>query len=281
MSASAARLRPVTHRIDGQPAEDGGGVKLTRMFDARLGQLLDPFLMLDEFRSDSAADYLAGFPPHPHRGFETVTYMMAGRMRHADNQGNTGDLGPGALQWMTAARGIVHEEMPQQEDGLMWGYQLWVNLPAREKMGPPAYQDIPAERIPERLHEDGARVRVLAGRYAGVDAAVRARPSDPTYLDVSLPAGGRWRVEPPEGYTVLVHGVAGEMLIGDARLAARQLAVLGRDGAVEVEATEGPARFLFIAGRPFREPVAHYGPFVMNTPGELQQAVDDYRAGRF
>jgi hypothetical protein len=207
--------------------------------------------------------------------------MMAGRMRHADNQGNTGDLGPGALQWMTAARGIVHEEMPQQENGLMWGYQLWVNLPAREKMGPPAYQDIPAEHIPERFHEDGVKVRVLAGAYDGIDAVVRTRPSDPTYLDVSLPAAGRWRFTPPDGYTVLVHGVAGEMLVGGAKLAARQLAVLGREGTVEVAAADGPARFLLIAGRPFREPVAHYGPFVMNTPTELQQAVDDYRAGRF
>ncbi len=281
MSTSPQRLRPVTHRIDGQPAQDGGGVRLTRMFDARLGQLLDPFLMLDEFRSDTASDYLAGFPPHPHRGFETVTYMMAGRMRHADNQGNTGDLGPGALQWMTAARGIVHEEMPQQEDGLMWGYQLWVNLPARDKMGPPAYQDIPAERIPERVHPDGVRVRVLAGRYDGLDAAVRPRPSDPTYLDVSLPAGTRWRIDPPDGHTVLVHGIAGELAIGDAKVAARQLAVLGREGTVDVEACGSDARFLFIAGRPFREPVAHYGPFVMNRPEELQQAVDDYRAGRF
>jgi quercetin 2,3-dioxygenase len=276
-------LREVAQRIDGRPAEDGGGVRLTRMFDPRTARLTDPFLLFDEFRSDAAADYLAGFPAHPHRGFETVTYMLAGRMRHGDNRGNRGDLGPGSIQWMTAGRGIVHEEMPQQEAGLMWGYQLWVNLPAAHKLDPPAYQDIDAGRIPAVRHEDGCEVRVLAGRYGECEGPVAARPTEPLYLDVSLPAGTAWRFAPPAGHTVLVHGVDGALQVGGRQtpLGARQLAVLGPDGDVLLKAGDAAARALLIAGRPLREPVAHYGPFVMNRPEELQQAIDDYRAGRF
>ncbi len=277
-------IREVTHRLDGRAAEDGGGVRLTRMFDPRTATLTDPFLLFDEFRSDQAADYIAGFPPHPHRGFETVTYMMAGRMRHGDNHGNRGDLGPGSIQWMTAARGLVHEEMPQQEAGLMWGYQLWVNLPAANKMDDPAYQDIPAERIPTVREADGIEVRVLAGRYGDTAGPVGARPTAPIYLDIRLPAGAGWRFTPPAGHTVLIHGVAGRTLVGRQAqaLAARQLALLASDGDVLLRAApDQEGRALLIAGRPLREPVAHYGPFVMNRPDEIQQAIDDYRAGRF
>jgi quercetin 2,3-dioxygenase len=275
--------REVAQRIDGRAAEDGGGVRLTRMFDPRTAALTDPFLLFDEFRSDSASDYLAGFPQHPHRGFETVTYMMAGRMRHGDNQGNTGDLGPGAIQWMTAARGIVHEEMPQQESGLMWGYQLWVNLPASDKMGDPGYQDIPAERVPIVDAPQGVRVRVLSGSYLGSRGPVGPRPTEPIYLDIELPAGAEWRFAPPAGHTTLVHGVSGVVQVGTRgeRIAARQLVVLGTDGDVVLRGGDGGGRALLIAGRPLREPVAHYGPFVMNHPDEIRQALDDYRSGRF
>lgn len=284
MTTATAPLRRIGYVMDGRAAEDGGGVKLTRVLDPRTARLTDPFLLFDEFRSDVAADWIAGFPPHPHRGFETVTYMLAGRMRHGDNKGNTGDLGPGSLQWMTAGRGIVHEEMPQQEDGLMWGYQLWVNLPAGEKMTEPGYQDIAAERIPEVALEGGGRVRVLAGRFGEAEGPVTARPTRPVYLDVSLPAGQALRWTPPTGHTVLVHGVSGRFtLAGEGQaMPARRLAVLTGDGDVLLRADPGSdARALIIAGRPLREPVAHYGPFVMNTDEELRQAVADYQAGRF
>lgn len=281
---STPNLRDIAYVMDGRAAEDGGGVRLTRVLDPRTARITDPFLLFDEFRSDTAADYIGGFPPHPHRGFETVTYMMAGRMRHGDNKGNTGDLGPGSVQWMTAARGIVHEEMPQQEDGLMWGYQLWVNLPASEKMGEPSYQDIAPERIPEVELPAGGTVRVIAGEFGGVRGPVAERPTAPVYLDVSLPAGEALRWTPPSGHTVLVHGVEGDFALGANAQAMKawRLAVLHGDGDVLVRAGEAaPARLLVIAGRPLREPIAHYGPFVMNTNEELQQAVEDFRAGRF
>ncbi|HWP94701.1 MAG TPA: pirin family protein [Gammaproteobacteria bacterium] len=280
---TSSLTREVERIVRGYPTEDGGGVKLVRVLDPRQAHLYDPFLLFDEFRSDDAADYLAGFPPHPHRGFETVTYMLAGHMYHRDNQGNTGHLGPGAVQWMTAARGIIHEERPQQESGLMWGYQLWVNLPAREKLSEPAYQDIPAERIPEVTLPEGGRVRVIAGEYGGVRGPVRPRPSEPLYLDVQLPAGAEFRITPPAGHTVLVHGVEGTVELGAKRtpLAARQLAMLGRAGEVVIAARPASGRVLLIAGKPFGEPIAHYGPFVMNTAEELRQAIADYSAGRF
>ncbi|MBX3725091.1 MAG: pirin family protein [Xanthomonadales bacterium] len=284
MTPSTAPLRRIGYVMDGRAAEDGGGVKLTRVLDPRTARLTDPFLLFDEFRSDDAADWIAGFPPHPHRGFETVTYMLAGRMRHGDNKGNTGDLGPGSLQWMTAARGIVHEEMPQQEDGLMWGYQLWVNLPASEKMAEPGYQDIAAERIPEVALQGGGRVRVLAGRFGETEGPVGARPTQPVYLDISLPPGEALRWTPPAGHTVLVHGVSGQFALGGEAQAmpARRLAVLTGEGDVLIRAdAQAGARALVIAGRPLREPVAHYGPFVMNTDEELRQAVADYQAGLF
>lgn len=284
MNTIDTRTRDVAYVMDGRAAEDGGGVKLTRVLDPRTARLTDPFLLFDEFRSDSAADYIGGFPPHPHRGFETVTYMMAGRMRHGDNKGNTGDLGPGSVQWMTAARGIVHEEMPQQENGLMWGYQLWVNLPASEKMGDPGYQDIAPERIPEVELPAGGRVRVIAGEFGGVRGPVSQRPTQPYYLDVELPAGEAFRWTPPAGHTVLVHGVEGEFVLGpkDQPMKARRLAVLNDEGDLLVRAgADASTRFLVIAGRPLREPIAHYGPFVMNTQTELQQAVADYQAGLF
>lgn len=288
--AAPAALR-VVRTFDGKDGSDGAGVRLTRVLEPSLAQQIDPFLLFDEFRSDAAADYIGGFPPHPHRGFETVTYMLAGRMRHGDNKGNRGDLGPGSVQWMTAARGIVHEEMPQQESGLMWGFQLWVNLPARHKMDDPAYQDIAAERIPEVRRADGVAVRVIAGAFAGDDGLavagpVRDRPTEPVYLDVRVPAGQEFDWTPPPGHTVLLHGIEGEFAVGADAVALRphRMALLHADvpgAVVRVRAGAVAARFLLIAGRPLREPVAHYGPFVMNHRAELEQAVRDYNAGRF
>ncbi len=275
--------RSVHQVFTGYATSDGAGVKLVRVLDPRMASALDPFLLFDEFRSDTPSDYLAGFPPHPHRGFETVTYMLAGRMRHRDNKGNEGLLGPGGVQWMCAARGIVHEELPQQDDGLMWGYQLWVNLPAAQKLSAPWYDDIQTDRIPSVALPDGGTVRVLAGAFGGARGPVRARPSLPTYLDLDLPAGAQCLVPIPDGHTALVHGVTGRVLVGpDARaLDARQCALLTRQGEVLVATADRPGRALVIAGQPFGEPIAHHGPFVMNTAAELRQAVDDYQNGRF
>lgn len=275
--------RPVVSLHHGHATSDGAGVKLTRVFDARQGPTFDPFLMLDEFRSDEASDYIAGFPPHPHRGFETVTYMLAGRMKHKDNRGNEGDLGPGGVQWMSAARGIVHEERPQQDRGLMWGYQLWVNLPARDKMAAPWYEDIDSARIPTVALPGSGTVRVLSGAFGDVRGPVRERPSLPTYLDVDLPANARLEIPVEAGRTALVHGVTGQLLVGpDARaVPARSCALLGRDGAILLATGAEPGRALVLTGKPFGEPIAHYGPFVMNTQAELRTAVDDFQNGRF
>jgi len=280
--APAAR-RSVAQLLRGQATSDGAGVRLTRMLDTRLAAQADPFLLFDEFRSDQPGDYIGGFPPHPHRGFETVTYMMAGHMRHGDNKGNTGDLGPGSAQWMTAARGIVHEERPQQENGLMWGYQLWVNLPAKEKMSDPVYQDIAAENIPEVALANGGKVRVITGELNGTRGPVRSRPTQPIYLDVQLPANAEFKYDLPAGHTALVHGVAGESLVGNESRAVREreMALLSSEGELFVRSGDAPARFLVIAGKPLREQIAHYGPFVMNTREEIVQAARDFEAGRF
>jgi hypothetical protein len=281
-SAMTRHTREIAHWFPGRAAEDGAGVKLTRLLDPQQARLADPFLMLDEFRSDQAQDYIAGFPPHPHRGFETVTYMLDGRMRHRDNQGNQGDLGPGSVQWMTAARGIVHEEMPQQENGMLWGYQLWVNLPAAMKMSTPGYQDIEAARVTEVRHDDGVRVRVIAGEFEGVRGPVAERPTEPHYLDVQLPKNSRFSWRTPQDHTVLVQGVLGRTRVGshERALGERELVLLGAGEQVELEA-ESDARVLVITGKPLRESIAAYGPFVMNTADEIRQAFDDFRSGRF
>jgi redox-sensitive bicupin YhaK (pirin superfamily) len=275
--------REVARLLKGEATSDGAGVRLTRMLDTRLAAQADPFLLFDEFRSDQPGDYIGGFPPHPHRGFETVTYMMAGHMRHGDNKGNSGDLGPGSAQWMTAARGIVHEERPQQENGLLWGYQLWVNLPAAEKMGEPVYQDIPPQDIPEVSLENGGKVRVITGEFNGVRGPVRPRPTEPIYLDVKLPANAQFSHALPAGHTAFVHGIAGELRIGAQAqpVGARELALLTSGGELQVSAGAEAAHFLVIAGKPLREQIAHYGPFVMNTREEIMQAARDFEAGRF
>ena len=274
--------RSVQQVITGYATSDGAGVKLVRVLDPRMSKELDPFLLFDEFRSDEASDYIAGFPPHPHRGFETVTYMLAGRMRHQDNQGHRGELGPGGVQWMCAARGIVHEERPQQDSGLLWGFQLWVNLPGTQKMSLPWYDDIQTDRIPVVALPGGGTVRVIAGAFGEVSGPVRARPSVPTYFDVDLPANARFVCPVASGHTALVHVVSGCVQVGadQQMIEARQLAVLSRDGLVVVATGKEPGRGLVIAGKPFGEPIAHHGPFVMNTQAELRQAIDDFQNGR-
>jgi hypothetical protein len=271
--------REVERVVRGHAASDGAGVRLNRVIGNPDLPQLDPFLLLDEFRSDSAADYLAGFPDHPHRGFETVTYMLAGRMRHGDNQGNTGLLVPGSVQWMTAGRGIVHSEMPEQENGLMQGFQLWVNLPARDKMSPPRYQDIAPERIPE-VDSGRSLARIIAGTYSGIRGPVQAEATQPLYLDLRMEAGEYVDVPLAAGHNAFAYVYEGGARIGDRDIATGQLAVLSRGDEVRIGALDRGARLILVAGKPLEEPVVRYGPFVMNTPEEIQQAVRDFSAGR-
>jgi quercetin 2,3-dioxygenase len=284
LAPTAADVHPrrVQRIVRGRPASDGAGVKLTRVIGQPDLDMLDPFLLLDEFRSDSAADYIGGFPSHPHRGFETVTYMLAGRMRHQDNQGNSGLLTPGSVQWMTAGRGIVHSEMPEQEDGLMWGFQLWVNLPSKDKMTTPRYQDIAPERIPE-LVQDGVTVRVIAGTLADAHGPVQDVATSPVYLDLRLPAGAGIEVPVPQGHNAFAYVYQGKVSIGhpSQELVRGDLGVLNDGNTVRVDAGDAPARLIVVAGRPLNESVARYGPFVMNTQQQIAQAMDDYRSGRF
>ncbi|PJK31591.1 pirin family protein [Minwuia thermotolerans] len=278
---SESDFRTVLGVIPGVDAQDGAGVKLKRSLGGPRLQHFDPFLLLDEFRSDQAGDYIAGFPDHPHRGFETVTYMLAGRMRHRDNQGNSGLLQSGGAQWMTAGRGIVHSEMPEQEDGLMWGFQLWVNLPAADKMTAPRYQDIEPGDIPEAERPGGARVRIVAGELGGVAGPVSGIATKPLYYDVALPAEGRFDEAVPEGHNAFVYVYGGGLDLGSHTLSEGQMALLTDGARVEARARGGEARFLLIAGQPIGEPVARYGPFVMNTKEEIIQAFRDYEAGKF
>ena len=277
--------RAPTRIVRGQAVSDGAGVKLNRIIGQRDFDMLDPFLMLDEFRSDQADDYLAGFPNHPHRGFETVTYMLAGRMRHGDNQGNSGLLTPGSVQWMTAGRGIVHSEMPEQEDGLMWGFQLWVNLPASDKMVAPRYQDIAPEQIPQVTPAPGVIVRVIAGRFGANVGPVSGIVTEPVYLDITLAAGAHFEVPLPSTHNAFAYVYEGSAMIGvddEAKAVSRgELAVLGEGADVVVAAGEEAARLLVVAGKPLREAVAKYGPFVMNTPEQIVEAMRDFQSGNF
>ncbi len=281
---SSGTNRRIERVVRGIATSDGAGVALTRVIGGPALPDLDPFLLLDEFRSDQAADYIAGFPEHPHRGFETVTYMLAGRMRHGDNKGNSGLLTAGSVQWMTAGSGIVHSEMPEQEDGLLWGFQLWVNLPSKDKLTAPRYQDIAPERVPE-VERDGARVRVLAGSFDGATGPVAASVTEPVYLDVELAAGATFETPLPAGHNAFAYVYAGSLALAGAEgprtLERGDLAVLSKGERVAVSAHDGPARFLLVAGRPLGEPIARYGPIVMNTRAELQRAFEDLQAGRF
>ena len=274
--------RTITRRIRGTDTSDGAGVKLKRIIGQPGLDMLDPFLLLDEFRSDSADDYIAGFPEHPHRGFETVTYVLAGNRQHHDNHGNRGDLTPGSVQWMTAGRGILHSEMPQQENGLMWGFQLWVNLPAKDKMTAPRYQDIAPQRIPVVHPADGVEVKLIAGELAGATGPVEGIATAPVYLDVSLQPGARFALKLPVGHHGFAYVFEGESaLVGGERLQRSELGVLSDGEQLQLAGGDKPSRLLVIAGKPLNESVARYGPFVMNTQAQIHEAIADFRAGRF
>lgn len=278
--------RRVLGTIPGRATSDGAGVKLRRYIGTPELEVLDPFLMLDAFGSDDPDAYIAGFPEHPHRGFETVTYMLAGRMRHGDNKGNVGLLGPGSVQWMTAGRGIVHSEMPEQETGRMAGFQLWVNLPAKDKMCEPRYQDIAAERIPTVDGPGGTRVKVIAGSFGGVSGPVSGIATDPIYWDVELASGKAFETTLPAGHNAFLHVHDGGTVTVGTGPAAREvakgdLAVLDRGDALTVRAGDKASTFILVAGRPLDEPIVKYGPFVMNSRDEIIAAIHDYQEGRF
>jgi hypothetical protein len=287
---TGTRTRRVERTFKAMPASDGAGVRLNRIIGRPGLPDLDPFLLLDEFRSDAAADYIGGFPDHPHRGFETVTYMLAGRMRHGDNQGNVGLLRPGSVQWMTAGRGIVHSEMPEQENGLLQGFQLWVNLPAADKMTAPRYQDIEPEAIPQVDAGGGVTVKVIAGKVGNVAGAVDTGATEPTYLDVHLPPRGTFVQPVAQGHNAFVYVYDGAATIGPTdvkeggdgqTLRRSEIGILGKGEAITVTAGEAPTRLLIVAGKPLGEPIARHGPFVMNTMAEIRQAVEDFTSGRF
>ncbi len=279
------RPRPIVAVTRGEATADGAGVRLTRLIGSRAQRPLDPFLMLDCFGSDRPDDYIGGFPDHPHRGFETVTYMLAGRMRHADNHGHSGVIEPGGVQWMKAGRGLIHSETPEQDHGLLRGFQLWINLPASEKMTAPAYQEFPAAEIPVE-ERDGVRVKIIAGASAsGLRGPVTAPHVDALYFDLELAPGGRF-VEPrPEDHAAFFVVYEGEATApgetGERKLGALSLARLGPGQHAELTGGARGAKALFLAARPLREPIAWSGPFVMNTREEVMQAYEDYRLGRF
>ena len=277
-----SNLRKAVKVVEGRETSDGAGVKLKRSLGTPSLDYLDPFLLLDEFKSDDSADYIAGFPDHPHRGFETVTYMLAGAMEHKDHTGHTGALTAGSVQWMTAGRGIIHSEMPKQKDGLMWGFQLWVNLPAQDKMCDPRYQDIPPNEIPALTLEDGTEVRVIAGKSGGVSGPVVGIATAPLYLDVKVPPQSRFEQSVPSEHSAFVYAFEGAGKLGSEKeLRAGHLAVCEDGDAIAVETEESAVRFLLLAAAPLAEPVARFGPFVMNTQEELIQAVRDFQTGSF
>ena len=282
-TTSIQKTRGIERIINGQFVMDGAGVKINRVLTGPLQRRLDPFLMLDAFGSDKPGDYIAGFPEHPHRGFETITYMLAGRMRHRDSAGNEGMITDGGVQWMTAGRGVIHSEMPEQNEGLMEGFQLWLNLPASDKMIEPWYRDIPLEEVPRFTLDDGVTVQVIAGSTHGVAGAVQRAHTEPLYLDLEIPAGVTFEQPIPAGHNAFVYVFRGEAVIEGKGVGQARMAILdnapGADG-VRIKAV-APTRLLVLAGRPLNEPIAQYGPFVMNTQAELQQAVEDFRAGRF
>ena len=280
-----AQFRKVLSIQAGQPTSDGAGVRLTRVFGGPGVEQFDPFLMLDEFGSDKPDDYIAGFPPHPHRGFETVTYMLEGRMRHEDHMGNVGLLQSGGVQWMTAARGIIHSEMPEQEEGVMRGFQLWLNLPGKSKLADASYQDIQPEHIPRLTTAERVEVVVIAGefddgqiRQAG---AVQRPDTEPQYFDFHLPAGGTISPRLPEGHRAVLYVYDGDVQIEGCpqSVGASRLVRLGDEGQLQISSATG-GRVLLIAGKPLREPIVQYGPFVMNTREEIEQALRDFRDDR-
>lgn len=279
------QFRKVLSIQTGQPTSDGAGVRLTRVFGGQSVEQFDPFLMLDEFGSDKPDDYIAGFPPHPHRGFETVTYMLEGRMRHEDHMGNVGLLQGGGVQWMTAARGIIHSEMPEQEEGVMRGFQLWLNLPGKNKLADASYQDIQPENIPRLTTQAGVDVVVIAGQFddgqVQQTGAVQRPDTEPLYFDLHLPAGSGISPRIPQGHRALLYVYEGSIEVqGCAQaIGTRRMARLGDEGELHITSENG-ARVLLIAGKPLREPIVQYGPFVMNTREEIEQALRDFRDDR-
>jgi quercetin 2,3-dioxygenase len=294
----SATVRSVARVVRGMPTSDGAGVKLTRVIGQPQLADLDPFLMLDEFGTENPDDYIAGFPEHPHRGFETVTYMLDGRMRHRDNHGHEGVLVPGSVQWMTAGRGILHSEMPEQQEGRMRGFQLWINLPARDKMVAPQYQEFGPEKIPVATPAPGVHVKVIAGQVGDVRGPIVQPATDPVYLDVELAPGAQFAETLPADYAAFVYVFEGSVKVGSGEsqrtLRAHELAVLSEGDRVALEGAASPSgasvqavgtgansRAILVAGKPLREPVAKYGPFVMNTREELVRAFEDLQSGRF
>lgn len=277
--------RELQQIVPGRATSDGAGVRIKRSLGQTPHARFDPFLMLDEFNSENADDYIAGFPSHPHRGFETVTYMLEGHMLHEDHLGNRGDLKTGDVQWMTAGRGIIHSEMPQQEHGAMRGFQLWLNLPAAEKMKPAAYRDIPAKDIPVVPLANGGQVKVIANSVTvdgkTITGPIHGLSTEPIYWDVHLPAQGVFEQVVPNDHNLFVYVYQGEVAIGDdqRKLSAGNAGLLFKGDAVKIAATNDETRFLVLAGKPIKEPIAQYGPFVMNTQDEIEQAIRDYRSG--
>jgi quercetin 2,3-dioxygenase len=277
-------VRSIVHRFPGVPTLEGAGVRLRRSFSNGEIPLFDPFLLLDRFGSSNPEDYLAGFPWHPHRGIETVTYMLNGKVEHGDTLGNSGVIGAGDVQWMNSASGIIHQEMPQRTEGTMAGFQLWVNLPAKEKMGVPAYRGLSGSDFPEVATDSGNRVKVVAGTFGKVEGPVRGISVDPTYLDVRVPPGGTFEVPTHPGYTVFAHTIDGTGVFEgtDARpVDPGETVLFGSGESVGVRTADSGVRFLLVSGRPLHEPVAWYGPIVMNTRDQLLQAVHELNAGDF
>ncbi len=279
-SERVEQTRQLEQVIKGMPTSDGAGVKLTRLLLPAQQQRLDPFLMLDAFASDNADDYLAGFPDHPHRGFETITYMLQGKMRHHDSAGNSGLLESGGMQWMNAGRGVIHSELPEQEQGLMAGFQLWLNLPASEKMSTPWYRDLPATAIPEFQTESGVQVKVLAGRSHGIDGAQQRPQTEPLYLDLHLSAGAEFSQTLATTMNAFVVVYQGELEIAGSRISATNLGILTNQGDGVSLRAQTESRVLLIAGQPLHEAIVQYGPFVMNTEQQIRQAIFDFRSGQ-
>ena len=275
--------RKIEKIITGTKASDGDGVQLTRIISSSELDMLDPFLLMDAFGSDKPQDYIGGFPPHPHRGFETVTYMLAGKMRHKDSVGNEGVIESGGVQWMSAAKGIIHSEMPEQEDGLLAGVQLWVNLPASHKMDEPKYQEVSGNDIPEEVRGDSCFLKVVAGQTKnGTQGAVSNDYVDPIYWDINLSSGASFSDVIPAGHNAFIYVIEGELQVAGSKVIQKQLAILSKsddEDNIEIEA-KSLSRFLIIAGKPLNEPVARGGPFVMNTREEIQQAFTDYESGQ-
>jgi len=275
--------RSIERIIKGVATSDGAGVKLTRVITGELQQRLDPFLLLDSFASDQPGDYIGGFPDHPHRGFETVTYMLSGRMRHRDSAGNQGLLENGGVQWMTAGRGVIHSEIPEQEDGLMEGFQLWLNLPAKDKMRTPWYQDFVRDAIPEYRTPAGVTIRVIAGNSDGVAGAVTREHTEPLYLDIHLPAGATFSSMIPPSHNAFIYVYRGAVNVGDVFVSAQRMGILSNSLDAEgftLTATQD-TRLILLAGKPLNEPIVQYGPFVMNSQQEIYQALNDFKNENF